>query len=74
MQSQLTSCPACRKMISVDASVCPKCGKPFTAGELAAKAAAFEANWQKSKSSFLWVIGIIVGLVLLCGLLGKMSQ
>lgn len=71
MQPRLTACPACAKFISIDALTCVKCGKRFVEGELAAKAAAIDADWQKSKGGYLWAIIILIALFLACGLLSR---
>jgi predicted amidophosphoribosyltransferase len=36
MSTTLVKCPDCHKSISVAAASCPKCGRPFQLGELAA--------------------------------------
>ena len=71
MKSLVTACPACVKFISVDALTCPNCGKPFAEGELAAKAAKINADWQESKGSFLWAIVLLIVVFLMCGLLSR---
>jgi endogenous inhibitor of DNA gyrase (YacG/DUF329 family) len=36
MSTTLVKCPDCHGNISVSATSCPKCGRPFQSGELAA--------------------------------------
>jgi len=53
----MITCPECKKQISSEATVCPKCGKTFTQQEMAT------AISQSNKSSL--VIGVITALVIL---------
>lgn len=67
----LAPCPSCGHYVSLEAISCPKCGKPFSPGELAAHQVAHQENVKSGKRGCLWVVLVIVALLLLCGLLRK---
>ena len=62
----IAPCPDCKKMISVTATVCPKCGHVFKEGERTAQQKEFEAKvTADSKRSLIFaLIGAVIVLIL----------
>lgn len=42
----LSPCPECQTLVSLNATACPKCGRPYPARKRTSKAAQFGAAWS----------------------------
>lgn len=74
----MLQCPVCNKFIAPDASFCPKCGKTFQPGEVAAGQAKLRAESIKAGKGFdkgcVWLILILAVLFGMCALINKCTR
>jgi len=53
----LNPCPECQTLVSLNATACPKCGRPYPARKRSSKAAQFGAAWSTVGIGVLIMLG-----------------
>jgi hypothetical protein len=67
-------CPDCKKMISVEATTCPNCGRVFKEGERAEQQKAFEAKVAADSKRSLVIALVVAAVLLVLFLIGNSAR